>query len=192
VGAPVGPKLRFTYADLRELPEDGRRYEVIGGELYVSPAPTTKHQFVLGHVFALLYRAQEAGYGMAWTAPLEVLLDEENAVQPDALFVTRERAAIVREDGVRGVPDLVVEVLSPGTRARDLGVKLRLYMRFGVRTYWAVDPEAETVAVFRPDGSGGYTQTLLGPEEELGCELFPGVTVRVARLFAGAAGRTTP
>lgn len=175
---------RFTYADLRDMPEDGRRYEVVQGVLCVSPAPKTRHQRISMSLSKLLGRAEDSGFGVALAAPTDVYLDDENGVQPDLVFVRSDHAAIIVEDDVRGVPDLVVEILSPTTRTRDLGAKLRVYARFGVRVYWVVDPEAETVTVFGP-GEGGYVQkAVLGHGEMLACDLFPGVEMPVAKVFA--------
>ena len=176
---------RFTVADLREMPEDGRRYEVVEGDLYVSPAPKTRHQRISLRLSAFLERAEEAGFGVALAAPTDVYLDDANGVQPDLLFVRRVHTDMVVEDNVRGVPDLVTEILSPTTRARDLGVKLRLYARFGVRVYWVVDPEAETITVYEPagDGNGYARRAVLSRGDTLRCDLFPGVEVEVAKVF---------
>lgn len=177
---------KFTYADLREMPEDGRRYEVVGGDLLASPSPKVSHQVVVGAVYALLREAARAGHGRALVAPTDVFFDEHNAVVPDALFVSKAHLAIIAEDAVRGVPDLIVEVLSPSTRARDLGPKLRLYERAGVRVYWVLDPAAQTLAL--------YSRSAAGPEYEeprvlhgaatVECPLFPGIASPVAALFA--------
>ena len=142
---------RFTYADLRAMPEDGRRYEVLEGDLCVSLSPQTRHLRIVLHLSLLLGRAEEAGAGIALPAPTDVYLDDANVVPSDLLFVRQERAAIVVEDGVRGASNLVAEVLSSTTLARDLGAKLRIYARFGVGVYGVVDPQAETVTVFEPE-----------------------------------------
>jgi Uma2 family endonuclease len=111
---------RLTYADLQELPEDGKRYELLEGELVVSPAPTLKHQKVTGRTYAFLLRAEDGGYGEAYVAPVYAVFDDEEVTEPDVIFIRRERLGIVTASEVRGAPDLVVEVLSPSTRRRDL------------------------------------------------------------------------
>lgn len=113
---------RFTCADLREMPEDGRRYEVIEGDLYGSPAPKTRHQRVASKLTSFLDRAEEAGFGVVLPAPTDVYLADASSVQLDLVFVCQEHADIIAEDDVRGVADLLAEILSPTTRARDLGV----------------------------------------------------------------------
>lgn len=166
------------------MPDDGRRYELVEGELVVTPAPSTRHQRIVFHVAALLRRAEEAGHGKAFTAPTDVVLSPESAVQPDLLFIAAGRLGIVTEDNVQGAPDLVVEVISEATRRRDLGPKLRLYARHGVRWYWAVDPEEDVVRAY--DLAAGVAEPVfLRPGQRLGCPAFPGVEADVAELLAG-------
>jgi len=175
---------RFTHADLRQMPEDGRRYEVVEGEMCVSPAPKTRHQSVSLRLSLVLGRAEAAGFGVALAAPTDVFLDDGNCVQPDLLFVAQSHLDIIGEDEVRGVPDLVAEILSPGTRARDLGAKLRVYARFGVRVYWVIDPDAETVTVFEHRGGGFEQVGVLGRSHTLSCPLFPGIDLAVDSVFS--------
>jgi Uma2 family endonuclease len=176
---------RLSYQHLRQMPDDGRRYELIEGALVASPAPKWRHQRIVAHLFDLLRRAERAGFGVAVTAPTDVVLDPDlNALQPDLLFIVNERVGrIVAEDHVRGAPDLVVEVLSETTAERDLGVKLRVYARYGVRFYWVADPATESVRVFELQ-PGGYREAaaLRGPDV-LGCPLFPGIAAPVSELF---------
>lgn len=174
---------RFTHPDLREMPENGRRYEVIEGELCVSPPPKTRHQRILTRFLVSLFAVQEAGMGVALPAPVDIHLDDQNCVQPDVVFVRSEHADIIGEDDIRGVPDLVVEVLSRSTRARDLGAKLRLYARFGVRVYWVVDPDAETVTVFDRQAEGYIQSAVLRAADTLCSEPLPGFELGVEGLF---------
>jgi len=179
----IGTKL--TYEHLRQMPDDGRRYELIEGELAVSPAPKWQHQRIVRRLFELLVRAENAGHGVVVPAPTDVVLDPEmNALQPDLLFIAKHRLEeIVTEDNVQGAPDLVAEVLSASTAGRDLGVKLRVYARYGVRFYWVADPMPQVMRVFelRP---GGYLENPAQQGQDvLSCSLFPGITARVADLF---------
>ncbi|NOZ55325.1 MAG: Uma2 family endonuclease [Calditrichaeota bacterium] len=139
---------RLTLEDYRQLPDDGKRYEILEGELAVTPAPGTKHQRIVGNLFRLLTQFLSKGpAGEVFVAPLDVVLAPHTVVQPDLLFVSEARANIIREDGIYGAPDLVVEVLSPSTAERDRGVKRRLYLHYGVREVWLMDPEARTFEV---------------------------------------------
>jgi Uma2 family endonuclease len=138
---------RITWRDAQHMPENGKRYEVIDGQLYVTPAPSRRHQWVCGRLFLALVRLlEEPGHGWVYAAPLSVEFPEtEEGVQPDLIFVSRQRAERLVQEGIRGAPDLVVEVLSPSTAERDRTIKRKLYRRRGVRAYWIVDPDAEYV-----------------------------------------------
>ena len=179
----LGP---FQYEDLLNMPDDGRRYEVIEGELAVSPSPKWWHQRLVVRMIAFLARAEAAGFGQAGTAPMDVVLAEHSVVQPDAFFIARPHLGIAAEDHVRGAPDLVIEVVSPSSRRRDVITKRRIYERFGVRHYWIVDPDEETVrALTWKDGA--YTEPVtLRAGDALTCPLFPGIAQPVSDLFARA------
>ena len=176
-------KPTFSYEHLAQMPEDGKRYELLEGELVVTPAPSRKHQRAVGNAFAFLRRAEAAGYGEAYVAPFEVYFDRHSVTEPDAFFIRRERLGIITEAKVRGAPDLIVEVLSPGTRARDLGSKLRIYARFGVSFYWVVDPRMQTVRPYTLREGGYVVEPLLRSGDTLTCPLFPDITIDVAALF---------
>lgn len=141
------PTTRITWRDVLLMPEDGKRYEAIDGELYVTPAPWRRHQrLVLLFARALYQALEEPGHGEVYFAPFGVEFPEtEEGVQPDLLFVSKERLHIVGEDWIRDAPDLVIEILSPTTASRDRGIKRKLYERQGVAHYWMVDPETEEV-----------------------------------------------
>ena len=140
-----------TWEDVLRMPDDGNRYEFIGGRLYVTPAPVTRHQRVLRGLWSALIRiVMDSGRGEVLSAPLLVEFPGTgDRVQPDLLFVSRERRAIIGEKQVTGAPDLVVEILSPSTAHRDRGIKLDLYARHGVREYWIADPVEDVVDVWR-------------------------------------------
>jgi Uma2 family endonuclease len=175
----------LSYEHLRQLPDDGNRYEILDGRLVVTPAPSTRHQRAVWNVARVLDRAVQAGYGVAYVAPIDVVLHPtEAAVQPDLLFVAGDRLHIVAEARIEGPPDLIVEVLSDSTRDRDLGVKLRQYARHGVRWYWAVDPDRAEVRVFAWREGAYEEQPVLRRGDRLGCPLFPGVEADVAEVFA--------
>lgn len=173
----------LTYADLLDLPDDGKRYELLGGELVVSPAPTPRHQRVVVNGTVFLRRAEDAGYGFVYVAPIYVVFDEEHTTEPDLLFIRPDQLAIVRDDAIHGAPALIIEVLSPGSRRRDLRVKLQLYGRFGVPHYWIADPGPRTLQPYTMTPQGYIAQPLLGADDTLACALFPGITIRVGDLF---------
>jgi Uma2 family endonuclease len=140
----------WTYAEFARLPSDGNRYEVIGGELYVTPAPRPIHQEVLIALNVVL-REFVVRHDLGWVlpAPVDVLFAEGEYVEPDIVFVRRERRGIITDRGIEGPPDLVVEITSDSTARMDRGVKLRQYAQFGVPLYWIADSKAKHVEVYR-------------------------------------------
>lgn len=146
----------WTYEDYARLPDDGRRYEIIGGKLHVSPAPRTNHQLVITELaYALMTYAKTKNLGRVFVSPIDVVIpDLTNPVQPDILFIAQERLEMVQEKFIEGVPDLIIEVLSPGNPGHDRYTKYRLYEEAGVKEYWIVDPDECIVDVY-----GYYEET---------------------------------
>ena len=172
-----------TYDDLLAMPDDGNRYELIFGEIVMSPAPATKHQHVLGQLYLRFSNhLKRCGLGVVFLPPYDVRFSIHSVVQPDLLVVRRERAAIVTKRNVYGSPDLVVEILSPSNRMQDLTTKAVLYADFGVPEYWIVDPETDriTINVLRD----GQYAALQGRGGLVRSEILPGLKVRVADVFA--------
>ena len=141
------PRIKFTLNDYLTTPDD-KRCQLLDGELIVAPSPTSRHQAIVGQLFIALNQfVAEKDLGRTWIAPLDVVLSEYDVAQPDILFVSNDRSSIITEPNIQGAPDLVVEILSPATAQYDRGYKRTLYGRHGVREYWLVDPDAETVEV---------------------------------------------
>lgn len=135
---------KLGYEDFARLPDDGKRYEVLDGELYVTPAPSPLHQRPSKRLQRRLEDYFEArGLGEVFNAPLDVILGPHDIVEPDLVIVGSP--AQVSSRGIEGAPLLVVEILSPSTRSRDRGVKLRRYAELGAAHYWIVDPDAATI-----------------------------------------------
>jgi Uma2 family endonuclease len=141
---------QITWHDVQQLPDDGKRREAIQGELYVTPAPSVRHQRVSRSLERALYPiVLDTGLGEVLHAPLGVEFPVSGeGVQPDIIVVSRARSGIVAESWIRGAPDIVIEILSPTTAHRDRGIKLQLYQRQGVAQYWIVDLEAGAVEVW--------------------------------------------
>ncbi len=147
---PTMPLPSITWQDVQQMPDDGNRYEAIEGDLYVTPAPTPRHQILLLRLYDALRPLLTRPRGVLLVAPVGVEFpDTREGVQPDLLFVSRERLGIIGDASVRGAPDLVIEILSPSTAGRDRTIKLELYERQGVREYWIVDPAEGAVDVWR-------------------------------------------
>ncbi len=141
----------WSYAEFARLPDDGNRYEVIGGELYVTPSPRLEHQEVLGSLLLrLLPFVRQHGLGRMYPGPVDVLFAEGDYLAPDLVFLTSEHLGFRTQRGIEGAPDLVVEVLSPGTAVRDRNLKRRRYALHDVAEYWIVDVGARRVEVYRP------------------------------------------
>ena len=148
MASPATEKRRFTYEDYLKTPED-KRYELIEGELLMTPAPVPKHQRISRKIEFILEKfVTEKDLGEVFDAPCDVHLDDENVVQPDILFITKNRLNIIGEKNIQGAPDLVIEILSESTAYRDLVQKKKLYARFGVKEFWIVDPGEETIEIY--------------------------------------------
>jgi Uma2 family endonuclease len=152
----IASKIKLTYGDYRNAPESEReRYELYEGELVMVPSPKEPHQRISRNLEFLLYAfVKQHDLGSVYDAPFDVILDEHTVLQPDILFVSKDRSEIIVQEGIRGAPDLVIEILSEATAKRDRTYKKTLYARYGVREYWLVDLEAETIEVLVLKESG--------------------------------------
>lgn len=173
-----------SWEDWLALPEavDGRRYELIDGELVVSPSPGYRHQRVLNLVQTDLTNwAREHG-GQVLPGPFDVYLTEGNYYEPDLIYVAPERVELIGERGLPAAPDLVVEISSPHTRRGDLGVKRDRYEQAGVGEYWFVDLDADQVLVHRRDADG-YAVAALGRGDVVTAGVADGFRLEVARIL---------
>lgn len=188
--------LRWTSADLEALPDAGKLYEIIDGELHVSKQPHWHHQAVCGQVFTLLQSwSRQSGAGYANIAP-GVILAEDDDVAPDVVWVSRERlATALREDGkLHAAPDLAVEVLSPGpaNERRDREAKLKLYSQRGVREYWIIDWRRRQVEIYRRTETVLQLVATLFEADTLQSPLLAGFSCQVKAFFEDlpATGRS--
>ena len=175
--------IKFTYHDYVMLPED-KRYELVEGELFLVPAPNLPHQSILREVLAALHPyVRSRGSGKIFISPCDVVLDPENVVQPDLLFVSKERESILTYENVQGPPDLVVEILSDSTKRRDLGIKRKLYAKYGVREYWIINPEDQNVEVLSWTDEGYRTEAVFPRTGSLNSPIFPDLNLKLADIF---------
>jgi Uma2 family endonuclease len=171
-------RVRFKADDIWDTPDDGKRYEVIDGELYVTPPPVPEHQGASGTLFGYLWQyVRLRKLGRVYSAPIGVVLDEESGLQPDLVYIAAERLDLISGRGIEGAPDLVVEILSPSTRARDRGIKPRHSAAAGVGRYWIVDPGTRSLEAYLL--SGQY-----GPGSVFRPELFPGLEIPIDDLWS--------
>ena len=180
---------RWTYSDLVALPEDCLRHELLDGEHLVTPSPGTAHQMISKRLFlALNEHVERLGLGEVLYAPFDIKLSLFTVLVPDLLYFTADRfARVVNDRHATAAPDLVIEVLSHGTRRRDKGRKRAVYEREGVGEYWIVDPEAEQVVILRRHERDLRFTTVgrcgCGGRDAIESPLFPGLRIPLARVF---------
>ena len=173
----------LTYDDLLDTPDDGNRYEIIGGELVVSPSPSFRHQMVSAALFRVIDRTVQAeGLGVLIYAPMDVRFHQHDIVEPDILFIRKERVGIIEQNLIEGAPDLVVEVLSPSSRHRDQVPKMAVYARAGVEEYWIADPEQRTLTIYAL--VNGTYQAVDAPGNVVSSRVLPGLRVEIDTLFS--------
>jgi Uma2 family endonuclease len=181
------PDMILTVRDLDLMPDDGKRYEVIDGELFVSKTPGLFHQLISGTIYSRFDSyLKENPIGKVVSTP-GVILSDLDGVIPDLVFISMEKlAAAVESDRIHGAPELVVEILSPGSdnARRDRIAKLYLYAKFGVREYWIVDPEARTIELYIRSGNNLILSGTFGGTDEISSAVLPGYTCKVADLFS--------
>ncbi len=176
-------KVKLTYEDYASLRDD-KRYELIEGELYMVPSPDFYHQSILGNLWDFLRSfTKEKQLGIVLCAPLDVVLSENNVLQPDILFISKERMGITTEKNIRGAPDLVVEILSLGTLERDKIVKKSLYGKYGVKEYWIVDPVGKLIEVLTLKEEGFEVFGIFFLDDELSSPLLKGLKVPLKGIF---------
>ncbi len=174
----------WTYKDYLNLPEDRNIYEIIEGELYMTPAPTPKHQNVsLNLAYLMKIYIEDHPIGKIFIAPIDVLLDPKTVVQPDILFILKDNLAMIRDKNIQGPPDLVIEISSPGTIQKDRILKVRTYARFGVKRLWLVDPDNQTFEAFELDKDTYRLVKCLAGEEVFRPPLFPDLSIPLKELW---------
>ena len=180
-------QVRWTTADLELMPDNGNRYEIVDGELFVTRAPHWVHQKAAGKICTeLTLWSRQTGLGEAVTAPGIIFTDADNVI-PDVVWISNERLADVLDDAghLTAAPELVVEVLSSGEQneRRDRQVKLKLYASQGVREYWIVNWQLQQIQVYRREQGTLVLAVTLFSGDEMSSPLLPGFTCPVARVF---------
>ena len=184
MAARIEPLL--TVEDLDACPDDGNRYELIGGELFVSRAPAIPHQRVL-HNFQLEFGLYLRGNPIGIIVPgAGAVFSDYDAVIPDLAFILNERwDEVTSAVRITGAPDILIEILSPGAEnhRRDLSVKRQLYAKYGVREYWVIDPEDCSVAIYRRLGQSLEKIVTLIDDDEITSPVLPGFQLAVSAVF---------
>jgi Uma2 family endonuclease len=185
MASPAPAASGWTYQRYLEI-DDDERYEILDGELLMTPAPGTRHQFIAGKLYRTVAQfAEDRKLGAVLPAPTDVVLDEDEVVQPDLLYIRSERVEeVVGERAVNGAPDLVVEVLSPSSLDRDRHRKLEIYRRYGVREYWIVDPANRAIEVLVLEAGEYGLASFAAETGAVASTVMPGLAVAVAEVFA--------
>lgn len=172
----------YTVEDYMKT-DDDRRYELIGGKLIVVPSPRPIHQRVSGKIFNQFENFLKTNFlGEVFDAPIDIVLGE-HIVQPDILFIAKERLDIIGELNIQGAPDLVIEILSPSTAVHDKKKKSQLYFEHGVKEYWIVDPDAKFVDIFIAGEQEWRWVGTFDQEDILNSALLPGLEVKLIEVF---------
>jgi Uma2 family endonuclease len=180
----VAHRSRFTYRELQLMPDDGVRRELIDGDVFVTPAPVPWHQTVSRRLqLALMNALEETGLAEVYNAPVDIIFNPTNVVEPDLVIIGAEKAHIVTARAIEGIPDIVVEILSPGTAERDRYWKRQLYERFGVPEYWIVSPDPAFIEAFALTPQGYIERARNDRAGTLVCPLFPSLAVPLERVF---------
>jgi Uma2 family endonuclease len=186
------PAVKLTYEDFVLFPDDGTRHELIDGEHFVTPSPNTKHQRLVGTLFWMIRSYLELHpIGQVFISPYDIVFSDFDVVEPDLLYLSNARAAeVLTPLHAKGVPELVVEIASEGTRKRDETIKRLLYQRSGVTEYWVVDPEIDVIRVYRREGDtfGRAIELSREASDVLTTSLLPGLEMPLANIFKEPEG----
>jgi Uma2 family endonuclease len=177
-------RIKFTYQDYLNLPDDGKTYQIINGELFMAPAPSPYHQRISRKIERLIETfVEENGLGEVFYAPCDVVLSEEDIVQPDLFFICRERYYIIGDRYISEAPDMVVEILSPTTERLDRFSKRDLYERYGVKELWLVDPMRKEIEVLVLRGRRFELHGRFGEDDVLSSPLLEGLSFKAEEVF---------
>lgn len=176
-------KFKCTYQDYLHMPED-RRYELVEGEFFVVPSPNEYHQRISRELeYALMTFVKKRKSGFVYYAPFDVVLSDEDVVQPDIIYVSKERRKIITHNNIQGAPDLVVEILSPKISYRDHEIKRKLYGKYGVKEYWIVYPIKQTIEILSSDVAGYKKTGIYDVNIPLSSPLLPDLSIDLNSVF---------
>lgn len=176
---------RWTYEDYAALPDNGKRYEIVDGILYMAPSPGRWHQEIVGEIFSYLRtHVKLTGLGLVYMAPFDVVLAYNQTVQPDVSVILNDHRERITDNRIVGAPDLVVEVISPGSAGYDRREKQNMYARAGVPEYWLVDPAAHTVEVLTLEYNEYSSLGVFQGKATLPTRVIASFPVQVAQFFA--------
>ena len=153
----ITDRKKITYADYLKI-DDNNRYEIFNGELLMVPAPSTDHQEISRNIGSLIWSfVKQKGIGKVFNAPVDVVFDDDEVFQPDIVFIKSENQHIIRKSAIKGIPDLIVEIVSPSSAFYDMVEKKEVYRKYGVKEYWLVFPDEKVIEIFIL-GKEGYVE----------------------------------
>lgn len=180
----VNEALKFTYSDYLLLPDNEKRYEILEGELLMSPSPNTKHQVILLKLARILSEfVEKNSLGQIFIALYDVVLSKYDVVQPDIIFISSKNKQIIKSTHIEGVPDLTIEIISTGSAQRDRIIKRKIYALHGVKEYWLVHPEKEKIQVLRLEKGDFQRIAELTREDVLISPIFSMLEIRLTEVF---------
>jgi Uma2 family endonuclease len=179
----ITEKKKHTYEDYLKTPEN-ERYELIEGELIMTPSPVPNHQKISLRITVMLREfVYKNNLGEILYAPCDVYLDDENVVQPDIMFISKERLDIIGEKNIQGAPDLVIEIISESSAYRDIVQKKKLYARFGVKEYWIVIPEEASIEIYSLKENIYHLSNTYRKDQTLESPNLKGLKLNVKEIF---------
>jgi len=182
---PAKHEVKFTYEDylIWDIGPD-KRYELIGGEFFMVPSPNMWHQSISVEIeFRIKKLLENTGLGKVFDAPCDVVLSNENVVQPDIIFVSKENFHIITKDNIKGSPDLLIEIISKKSAQRDRGIKRRLYEKYGVKEYWLVDADKKEIEVLVLSQKRYVTYGLFKSQDTLSSVVLKDLHFKVKEVF---------
>lgn len=175
---------RVTAQDYRALPQNGQRYQLVEGDLYMAPAPNRFHQEIaLNIVLNIANYLKSRPVGKIFIAPFDVYLNDANVFQPDLVFIASGNYGVLTDTGVEGAPDLIIEILSTGTAKLDRNPKRRVYAESGVKELWLVDPQVENVAVYYLQLNPNQPVSVYSTTDRFKSPFFPDLELAVSDFF---------
>lgn len=179
-------EIKFTYRDYINLPEsETERHELLEGELIMVPSPNEPHQKVSRNLEFIIWEfVKQRKLGMVYDAPIDVVLSKEVVVQPDIIFISEKRKGIITKKNIKGTPDLVIEILSPGTSGKDRTIKHTLYARYGVKEYWIAGPKKENIEIYVLEKEGLKLEKKYSSPDKLHSPLLKGLEVPLLEVFS--------
>lgn len=175
-------KVIFTYQDLQNWEPDNYRHEIIEGEHFMTPSPSTYHQRIVGKLYNILYdHVEQHDLGELFIAPIDVVFHEIDVFVPDLVFVRKENSLIIGEKNIQGAPDLIIEVMSPSSVSRDKEMKYKRYAYYGVKEYWIVDMNKKLVEIY--DLEENKLVNVIPQKQKLNSPMFEDLNLELSRIF---------